>query len=96
VQRGEHGQGIVDPESFAATVERVRAYVRSEPGSWSTLAGQARADPEGVTRSLLTLGTVLLDIAAGAFRVPPDEMLRKVTRTLDLHRLEQSRRADSR
>jgi hypothetical protein len=94
VQVGENTR--LDPESFGVTVDLVQAYVRGEPGAWSAFVVQSRADPEGTARSLLTLGAVLLDIAAGAFRLSPDEMLDKVTRTVDLHRLEQSRRADSR
>lgn len=85
-----------DPASFARTVERVHSYVRSEPGAWSAFADLARSDPEGTTGSLLTLGTVLLDIAADAYRLTPDEMLHKVAQTVDLHRREQSRRSDSR
>ena len=86
----------VDPQVFTSTVERVQAYVRSEPGAWASVAAQARTDPEGTTGSLLALGTVLLDIAAQAFDLSPDEMLDKVTRTVDLQRLEESRKADSR
>jgi hypothetical protein len=86
----------LDPELFADTVARVQAYVRSEPGAWASLSEIARAEPERTTRALLTLGTVLLDIAADAFDLTADEMLDKVTRTIDLHRLEQSREADSR
>ena len=82
--------------SFTATVSRVEAYVRSEPGAWQAFAQQARDDPEGTTRSLLALGTVLLDIAASAYELTPAEMLGKVSRTVELHRLEQSRLADSR
>jgi hypothetical protein len=74
--------GFSDPRAFAVTVERVQAYVRREPGAWAELSGAAREDPDGMTRALLALGTVLLDIAAGAFRLSPDEMLRKVSRTL--------------
>jgi hypothetical protein len=85
-----------ETDAFASTVERVRAYVRSEPGAWSALSEIAREDPERTTRALLTLGTVLLDIAADAFDLTPDQMLGKVTRTIDLHRLEESRHADSR
>lgn len=93
---GEVGGAGVDAESFARTVEHVHRYVRSEPGAWSAFAALARSDPEGTTRSLLTLGTVLLDIAADAYRLTPDEMLHKVTHTVDLHRREESRRSDSR
>lgn len=82
--------------SFATTLSRVEAYVRSDPGAWSAFAQHAREDPEGTTRALLELGTVLLDIAATAYDLAPAEMLGKVSRTVDMHRLEQSRLADSR
>lgn len=67
-----------DAQAFAATVQRVQAYVQHEPGAWSAFAASARADPEGTTRALLALGTVLLDMAAGAFRLTPDQLLDKV------------------
>ena len=63
---------------FADTVALVQAYVRSEPGAHSRLMQAARSDPEGMTASLVALGTVLLDIASGAFSLTPDEMLEKV------------------
>jgi hypothetical protein len=89
------GQGL-SASSFVTTLSRVEAYVRSEPGAWGAFAQHARDDPEGTTRALLALGTVLLDIAASAYDLTPAEMLGKVSRTVDLHRLEQSRLADSR
>jgi hypothetical protein len=67
-----------DHASFADTVRAVQAYVRSEPGAHNSLMEAARRDPEAMTSSLVALGTVLLDIAAGAFRMTPDEMLDKV------------------
>lgn len=75
----------LDVAAFGETVERVQAYVRSEPGAWGQLADAARDDPEGMTKSLLALGTVLLDIAAGAFELDPHEMLDKVSRSISLH-----------
>lgn len=72
-----------DAQTFAATVGRVQAYVRHEPGAWSRLAESARTDPEGTTGALLSLGTVLLDIAAGAFALSPDEVLDKVARSIE-------------
>lgn len=69
---------LPDPERFTESVRHVQAYVRSEPGAHSTLMTAAREDPEGMTTSLVALGAVLLDIAAGAFRLSPDEMLEKV------------------
>jgi hypothetical protein len=86
----------VDPVAFARTVEAVSAYVRSEPGAWTSVAALVREDPEGAMRSMLALGAVLLDISAAAYELSPDEMLAKVRRTVDLQRLEDSRRADSR
>ena len=67
-----------DLERFAGTVRQVQAYVRSEPGAHTSLMAAARQDPEGTTLSLVALGAVLLDIAAGAFSLSPDEMLDKV------------------
>lgn len=67
-----------DPAHFAQTLRAVQAYVRAEPGAHTALMATARRDPEGTTTSLVSLGTVLLDIAAGAFRLTPDEMLEKV------------------
>lgn len=68
----------LDRARFAETVRAVQAYVRSEPGAHSSLMSAARSDPEATTTSLVALGTVLLDIAAGAFHLTPDEMLEKV------------------
>ncbi len=67
-----------DLARFAGTVRAVQSYVRSEPGAHSSLMEAARQDPEGTTLSLVALGAVLLDIAAGAFRMTPDEVLDKV------------------
>ena len=69
-----------DLTRFEATLTAVQAYVRSEPGAHAVLMDAARRDPEGTTASLVALGAVLLDIAAGAFRLTPDEMLEKVAR----------------
>ena len=69
---------MTEPGRFAETVRAVQAYVRSEPGAHSSLMAAARQDPEAMTSSLVALGTVLLDIAAGAFHLTPDEMLDKV------------------
>ena len=65
-------------EAFATTVAHVQAYVRREQGAWSRLVETAHTDPDGTTRALLALGTVLLDIAAGAFRLTPEQVLEKV------------------
>jgi hypothetical protein len=45
----------------------------------------AHQDPGGTTTSLVALGTVLLDIAAGAFQIPPDQMLAKVCAGITSH-----------
>jgi hypothetical protein len=86
----------VDPVAFARTVEAVSAYVRREPGAWAAVAALVREDPEGAMRAMLALGAVLLDISAEVFELAPEEMLQKVRRTVDLQRLEESRRGDSR
>ena len=67
-----------DAARFAETLRAVQAYVRAEPGAHAALMETARRDPEATTASLVALGTVLLDIAAGAFALTPDEMLDKV------------------
>ena len=72
------GEASPDAQVFATTVDLVQAYVRREPGAWSSMSEAARTDPEGTTRALLALGTVLLDIAAGAFRLTPEQVLEKV------------------
>ena len=74
-----------DPESFVRTVAHVQAYVRSQPGAYRSLMDSTRTDPEGVTTSLLALGAVLLDLAAGAFSLTPDEMLAKVSARISSH-----------
>lgn len=67
-----------DRTRFAQTVRTVQDYVRSEPGSGAALRETARADPEGTALSLVALGAVLLDLAAAAFSLTPDQMLEKV------------------
>ena len=74
-----------EPASFVRTVAHVQAYVRSEPGAYTALMATANADPEGTTTSLLALGAVLLDLAAGAFSMSPDEMLAKVSAQINSH-----------
>ncbi|MCW2681524.1 MAG: hypothetical protein JWM62_2925 [Frankiales bacterium] len=69
---------VPERDRFADTLRVVQSYVRSEPGAYSSLMDNARRDPEGTTLSLVALGAVLLDIAAGAFHMTPDEMLEKV------------------
>ena len=74
-----------DPAAFVTTVAHVQSYVRAEPGAYRALMETARQDPEGTTTSLVALGTVLLDIAAGAFSITPDEMLAKVSAGINSH-----------
>ncbi|MCU1589672.1 MAG: hypothetical protein JWP11_928 [Frankiales bacterium] len=68
-----------DLAAFTRTVAHVQSYVRAEPGAYSSLITAAEADPAGTTTSLVALGAVLLDIAAGAFSLSADEMLAKVS-----------------
>jgi hypothetical protein len=74
-----------DPTAFVRTVAHVQSYVRSESGAYTSLMETARADPEGTTTSLVALGAVLLDLAAGAFAITPDEMLAKVSAGISSH-----------
>jgi hypothetical protein len=74
-----------DLASFTRTVAHVQSYVRSESGAYKALMGTANEDPEGTTTSLLALGAVLLDIAAGAFSLSPEEMLAKVSAGISGH-----------
>ena len=67
-----------DPAALSQHLELVQAYVRSRPGARAALMTAAQADPEGVTTSIVALGTVLLDIAAGAFALTTDQMLDKL------------------
>jgi hypothetical protein len=80
VRRVETTTPLPDHGRFTEALDAVQAYVRSEPepGAHSALMDAARRDPEGMTTSLVALGAVLLDIAAGAFRLTPDQMLDKV------------------
>lgn len=67
-----------DPVVFTQHLALVQAYVRSEPGGFAALMAAANADPERLTMSIVALGAVLLDIAAGAYKLTPDEMLQKL------------------
>ena len=67
-----------DAGVFSRHFELVQAFVRSAPGSHAALMAAAREDPEGMTTSIVALGAVLLDIAAGAFQLTPEEMLDKL------------------
>jgi hypothetical protein len=82
VNQREHAP---DPAAFVTTVAQVQSYVRREAGAYDTLMETAAQDPEGTTSSLLALGAVLLDIAAGAFSITPDEMLAKVSASINSH-----------
>ncbi len=67
-----------DPVTFTRHFALVQAYVRSQPGSHTALMRAANDDPEAMTTSIVALGAVLLDIAAGAFDLTPEEMLDKL------------------
>jgi hypothetical protein len=67
-----------DPAAFSLHLGLVQSYVRSEQGSHAALMAAANADPEGMTTSIVALGAVLLDIAAGAFKLTPEQMLDKL------------------
>ncbi len=67
-----------DPATFGRHVSLVQDFVSRQPGAQSALMGAAREEPEAVTASIVTLGAVLLDIAAGAFGLAPEAMLEKV------------------
>ncbi len=69
---------IPDPGALSRHVALVRDYVRARPGAHSALMAEAAADPTAMTGSLVALGAVLLDIAAGALALEPDAVLRKV------------------
>jgi len=78
-------QHAPDLASFTQTVAHVQSYVRSEPGAYAALMATAHEDPAGTTTSLVALGAVLLDLAAGAFSLTPDEMLAKVSAGISGH-----------
>jgi hypothetical protein len=67
-----------DPAKFAEHFELVRAFVSRQPGAHSALMAAANQDPEAVTTSIVALGAVLLDIAAAAFHLSPDDMMTKL------------------
>src|SRR4051812_33918359 len=56
-----------DPDTFGRHFALVQDYVSSRPGSHAALMTAAREEPEAMTMSIVALGAVLLDIAAGAF-----------------------------
>lgn len=75
----EQVEYVPEPEAFSRAVDLMTAYVRREDGAYAALMDAARVDPEAMTQSLIALGAVLLDIAAGAFHLTADEMLGKVS-----------------
>ena len=75
----EHLDYIPEPAAFVNVVDLMTAYVRREDGAYSALMTAANDNPEVMTQSLIALGAVLLDIAAGAFSLSADEMLGKVS-----------------
>jgi hypothetical protein len=72
-----------DPATFSRHLQLVEAFVKTAPGSRRALLAAARAEPEAVTLSIVALGAVLLDIAAGAFHLTPERMLEKVAATIE-------------
>ena len=70
---------VTDQAAFARHFALVQAYVSSQPGSHAALMAAAREDPETMTSSIVALGAVLLDIAAGAFSLTPEQMLDKLS-----------------
>ena len=75
----EQVEYVPEPAAFSNAVDLMTAYVRREDGAYTALMTAARDDPEAMTQSLIALGAVLLDIAAGAFGLTADEMLGKVS-----------------
>ncbi|MCU1602547.1 MAG: hypothetical protein JWO22_3256 [Frankiales bacterium] len=71
-----------DSATFSRHFGLVMAYVKSQPGSHAALMAAARQEPEEMTMSIVALGAVLLDTAAGAFRITPDQMLDKVAESI--------------
>ncbi len=67
-----------DPATFTQHLALVQAFVRAQPGAHAALMDAVHDDPETLTMSIVALGAVLLDIAAGAFKMSPDDMLDKV------------------
>ena len=74
---------LPDHATFTRHLHLVRRYVQRAPGSHAALMTAARSEPEQVTMSIVALGAVLLDIAAGAFHLTADQMLEKVAQTLE-------------
>ena len=66
-------------ERFAEALQHVRRTCAASPARTARCSARPAATPRAMTLSLVALGTVLLDIAAGAFRLTPDEMLDKVS-----------------
>ncbi len=64
-----------DPVLFRRHFALVRDYVASTPGSHAAMMEAARETPEDMTNSVVALGAVLLDIAAGAHGLTPSAML---------------------
>jgi hypothetical protein len=79
-----------DPDTFGRHFSLVQDFVSSHPGSQAALLDTAREEPEAMTMSIVALGAVLLDIAAGAFRLTPEQMLDKVAQ--GIHRLRDDER----
>jgi hypothetical protein len=69
---------VPDLALFREHFALVDGFVQGRPGARTALLAAARRDPEGVTTSIVALGAVLLDVAAGAFGLAPEQMLAKV------------------
>lgn len=67
-----------DPDVFSRHFALVQSYVRREPGAHAALMAAANEEPEAMTTSIVALGAVLLDVAAGAFKLTPEQMLDKI------------------
>jgi hypothetical protein len=67
-----------DPAIFTQHLLLVQDYVRARPGAHAALMQAAQDDPDTLTMSLVALGAVLLDIAAGAYKLTPEEVLDKL------------------
>lgn len=71
------------PEIFRRHLHLVQDYLKAKPGSHAALMAAVRREPEEVTMSVVALGAVLLDIAAGAFHLTSEQMLDKVARSIE-------------
>jgi hypothetical protein len=73
------------PEILTHHLRLVQEYMRGKPGSHQALMAAAGQEPEEITMSIVALAAVLLDIAAGAFQLTPEQMLDKVALSIEAH-----------